>query len=277
MATVACTEIEEDQSIPIKIWNTDPRTAILEDILQALNAPSFSDHCSRKHCSLLLALPAELRTAIYASALADNHNDLSLLRTCRQIHMEASHALYQRPLSFPSQASLTSWVDRSHEADLKRVRTLSLRLTDIDMSSLFDEESKRSNPPPTAWSLYQRELESLDRAFRSLSGLRHLSITPPERIHSQLLRAMYLSFLAMLYTRLSSLSQLTIHDDESLLNKVPSLKLLSGRTRVVFDSTTRTRHTASSSSGTSTDVEKTDDDVVMVDGVPIKMEAMDTD
>lgn len=277
MATVASIEIEEMHSIPIKIWSTDPRTTILEDILPALNALSISNPRSRKHCSPLLALSAELRTAIYASALVDNDKDLSLLRTCRQIHMEASPALYQRPLSFPSQASFTSWVDRCQEADLKRVRTLSLRLTDIDMSSLFDEDFKRTNTPSTAWSLYQREIENLDRAFRSLSGLRHLSITPPETKHSQLLRAMYLSFLAMLYTQLPSLSQLTVHDDESLLGKVPSLKLLSGRTRIVFDSTTRPRNTASSSSGNSTDVEKTDDDVVMVDGVPIKTEAMDTD
>ncbi|KAF2167083.1 hypothetical protein M409DRAFT_22517 [Zasmidium cellare ATCC 36951] len=277
MAVAAFFEAEDTPLTPSTNPNTDTKITILEEISEVLQTSSDADHRRKKHRSLLLALPAELRTAIYAAALLDNDNDISLLRTCKQIYMEASPTLYQRPVSFSSQATLTSWVERSQEADLKRVRTLSLRLTDIDMSSLFDNDLERTSPRPTAWRLYQRELEKLDRALRSLSGLRNLSIAPPEKIHSQLLKAMYLSFLAMIPTRLPVLSQLTIHDDESLMNKAPSLKLLSSHARLVFDTVKRPRHVGSSSSEASTDLDKMADDVVMVDGVAIKIESMDTD
>ncbi|KAK4493720.1 hypothetical protein PRZ48_014905 [Zasmidium cellare] len=278
MAMVACFDADKSPPTPSPDSNIDTKTTILEEILEALDTYSDATHHPRKPCSLLLTLPAELRAAIYAAALFDNDNDLALLRTCKQIYMEASPTLYQRPVSFSSQAKLASWVDRTQEPDLKRVRTLSLKLTDIDMSSLFDEDLRGNGPRPTAWSLYQRDIDNLDRALRSLPGLRNLSITPPERIHSQLLKAMYLSFLAMIPTRLPSLSQLTIHDDESLVNKVPSLKMLSGRARLVFDTAKRPRNMGSSSSEASIDfMEKTTGDVMIVDGVPIKIEEMDTD
>lgn len=277
MVIVAFFEADDTPFAPSANSRTDTKITILEDISDALQTSSDADHRRKKHRSLLLALPAELRTAIYTAALLDNDNDTSLLRTCKQIYMAASPTLYQRPASFSSQASLTSWVERSQEADLKRVRTLSLELTDIDMSSLIDNDLERTSPRPTAWSLHQRELEKLDRALRSLSGLRNLSITPPEKIHSQLMKAMYLSFLAMISTRLPSLAELTIHDDESSMNKVPSLKMFSSRAKLVFDTVKRPRHVGSSSSEASTDLEKMADDVVMVDGVAIKIESMDTD
>lgn len=274
---VASSEAIKRLSIPNTTSTSNPKTAILEEISEALRIFSISNQRPKRHPSLLLALPAELRSAIYSAALFDNDNDLFLLRTCKQIYMEASPALYQRPVSFSSQAKLISWVEKSEEGDLKRVRTLSLRLTDIDMSSLFDAGPSRKSSSTTAWGLHQQELQKLDQALRSLPGLQHLTIIPPERNNSQLLRSMYLSLLEMIPVRLPSLTQLTIHDDESLVQKLSSLKQLSGRAWVVFDSSKAPRTADTSSSKDHSNWNKISTDATMVDGVHIKSERMDTD
>ncbi|CAK3824662.1 Hypothetical predicted protein [Lecanosticta acicola] len=204
------------------------------EALEALNIDLASNGIPADHLqSHFLALPAELRTAIYTTALFDDCNDLNIIYTNRQAYMEASPILYQRPINFPSQTRLMAWITRSSQTDLNRVRTLTLRLTDVDFSPLFESSpTNRTTARPTAWNLYQQELETLDKALQSLPNLVHLAIIPPERNNSQLLRSMYFSFLGLIPERLPRLRRLTIHDEDSLQDKIPNLKKLPD---VVFD------------------------------------------
>ncbi|KAK3666738.1 hypothetical protein LTR22_002325 [Elasticomyces elasticus] len=174
--------------------------------------------------SRLLALPPELRIQIWELVLLPTEFSLQLLQLNRQITMEALPILYQRPLTFVSQLSLFAWIDRSRSSILKRVHTLDLRLTDVDLSPLLDQD--RRSTRTNIWALYQSELERLDHALEALTGLYDLTVTPPGTCHSTLLKGMYLSFLARIRVHCPRLRRLTLKDNEEVLNKVPALKSL---------------------------------------------------
>lgn len=57
-----------------------------------------------------------------------------------------------------------------------------------------------------------------------------LRIVPPGPSHSQLLKGMYLSLLALLPRRCPKLKNLTIDDSDAVLQKVPSLKRIASVT-----------------------------------------------
>lgn len=192
--------------------------------------------------SQLLQLPRELREEIYLLALLHSPNPTSLLQTCPQITMEAQPLLYQRPVKLSSQAKLFDWIDRSRAQNLRQVRHLSLHLTDIDLSPLLASDRSRSRDqnqnqnenspkPPSAWSLYEDELARFDTALRSLPSLTEITIVPPRVMHSQLLRGMYLSLLALIPRLHPGLKLLVVHDDETILDVV---KPLQGIPKVVF-------------------------------------------
>ncbi|KAF2209517.1 hypothetical protein CERZMDRAFT_86842 [Cercospora zeae-maydis SCOH1-5] len=171
----------------------------------------------------LLDLPAELRNRIWSEALQDISR-INLACTCRTLYMEASTILYQRPVHFSSQKKLFAWIDRSDSADLARVRFLTLRLTDVDLSPLFD-----ANPDPhahrmTAWDLYQRELIRLDGALEALPSLNQLMLVPPDKHKSMFLKSMYVCFLRRIPIRCLRLERLVVHDDNNVLQKVPELR-----------------------------------------------------
>lgn len=168
--------------------------------------------------------------------------------------MEAQPLLYHRPINLSSQAKLFDWIDRSRAQNLKQVRHLALHLTDIDLSPLLasradrrqdephnedqqDRMSQQNTPPPSqpptpsAWTLYESELARLDTSLRSLPGLTELTLVPPRAMHSQLLRGMYLSLLALIPRLLPGLKVLIVHDDAAILDVVEPLR---GVRRVVF-------------------------------------------
>ncbi|KAM0721271.1 hypothetical protein Q7P37_003559 [Cladosporium fusiforme] len=148
--------------------------------------------------------------------------------------MEAQPLLYQRPIKLSSQTKLFDWIDRSCAPNLRQVRHLSLQLTDIDLSPLLMDRSQNSQPnarAPTAWSLYENELARFDAALRSLPGLTEITLAPPKVMHSQLLRGMYLSLLALIPRLHPSLKLLVVHDDEAILDVV---KALQGIPKVIF-------------------------------------------
>ncbi|KAK4902929.1 hypothetical protein LTR27_000868 [Elasticomyces elasticus] len=138
--------------------------------------------------------------------------------------MEAVPVLYQRPLAFDAQASLFAWIERSRSSNLKRVHTLDLHLTDVDLQPLLDQD--RRSTRTSVWALYQSELERLDHALKALTGLHELKVTPPGASHSMLLSSMYLSFLARIPMHCPKLRRLILKDDQEVLNKVPALRSL---------------------------------------------------
>lgn len=217
--------------------------------------------------TLLLRLPCEIRAIIYHLALHDGR-DIDLLLTCRHILMDTSSIIYDRPISFASQAKLFAWIDRSSEHDLQRVRHLTIQLTDVDLTPLCDptairhgggssgnnntnnNNSNTSNTTtaPTAWDLYQRELIHLDAALAALPTLETLTIRPPDQHRSMFVRSMYTCFVARIPLRCPRLKLLTLYNNNNnnnnstsstgsssrsnLLQNLPELKQLA---KVVFE------------------------------------------
>lgn len=189
--------------------------------------------------SKLLQLPRELREDIYLLALLQCQTPTSLLTTCHQVQMEAQPLLYHRPINLSSQAKLFDWIDRSRAQNLKQVRHLALHLTDIDLSPLLSDRRQHQHnhpndddqmpqqdpspsqlPTPSAWTLYESELARLDTSLRSLPSLTELTLVPPRAMHSQLLRGLYLSLLALIPRLLPGLKVLVVHDDAAILDVV---------------------------------------------------------
>ena len=165
--------------------------------------------------------------------------------------MEVQPLLYHRPIKLSSQAKLFEWVNRSRAQNLKHVRNLSIQLTDVDMTLRSSSERSQSqhqhqhqhspSPPqqqayhhqaPSAWSLYEDELAYFDAALRSLPSLTEITIIPPRAMHSQLLRGMYLSILALIPRVHPCLKLLVVHDEEESVLK--AVKILQNLPRVVF-------------------------------------------
>ncbi|KAK3115461.1 hypothetical protein LTR53_005163 [Teratosphaeriaceae sp. CCFEE 6253] len=172
----------------------------------------------------LLTLPAELRVVICEAVLLSSSSSLDIMRVCHQINTEALPTLYQRRLTFDSQADLFAWLNRSRSTNLQRVRSLTLKLTDVDLAPVLDPEPRYSSI--SVWTLYQRELERLDEALSALPNITSLTVAPPTARHSQLLRGLYLSFLALIPQRLPKLVRLEIEDSPAVLETVPALKQL---------------------------------------------------
>lgn len=159
--------------------------------------------------------------------------------------MEAQPLLYHRPVKLASQTKLFDWVNRSRAQNLNQVRNLSLQLTDVDMTlraqsnrpqthhhQHSQDQNQQHQQPPSAWSLYETELQNFDAALRSLPSLTEITIVPPRSMHSQLLRGMYLSVLALIPRVHPCLKLLVVHDDEESVLR--AVKALSGLPRVVF-------------------------------------------
>lgn len=208
------------------------RTSLLSELLRSFGlTKQYNIPYSSTTTSSLLRLPPELRDEIYRFALLSPDTTLSLLSTSHQLKMEAQPLLYQRPIKLSSQAKLFDWIRRSRSSNLRQVKNLTLRLTDIDLSPLLDPEALQAKPQMSAWTLYNDEIVHLDRALRALPALLELTIIPPRIIHSQLLRSLYLSLLALIPEHYPRLRLLVIHDESAVLEAVAALQ---GLPKVTF-------------------------------------------
>ncbi|KJX97696.1 hypothetical protein TI39_contig470g00003 [Zymoseptoria brevis] len=136
--------------------------------------------------------------------------------------------------SFLSQAKLYTWLHRASDSEIKRLKILTLHLTDIDLTPLFEEPSSSSTvrePRRNAWSLYQQDLAKLDRAMQALTGLTDLTIVPPEQ-GTALVRGMYLTALGIVAGRCKGLRCLTVRDEEGVREHIPGF---TGLGKVVFE------------------------------------------
>lgn len=158
--------------------------------------------------TVIFDLPLELRQLIYRNALTGHETGtgLALLQTSKQIAMDARTYLYERPLTFRSQAMLFDWLGASNPSDLRRVHTMTLGLTDIDMSSTFSPGADRVS----IWDLYTEELRKLGSAFEKLGNLETLTILPPRDTHSYLFLDLHRRFVDSLRTRLQMLETLNL-------------------------------------------------------------------
>ena len=189
------------------------------------------DPTNIERSSPLLSLPPEIRDHLLSEVLSGEHANLALLTTCKQLSMDVQPLLYDRPIVIGSQDKLFHWIDRSQASNLRRLRTLTIQLLDVDLSILLAPGTNSQKPALTAWTLYQEEITRLEAAFRKMPRLKHLTVLPPETVHSKLFKSMYLSFLALVPLQLPGLTNLTVHDDPSIGDAIPGLKDLAN---VVF-------------------------------------------
>ncbi|KAK8192547.1 hypothetical protein M8818_007717 [Zalaria obscura] len=154
-----------------------------------------------------LSLPPEIRQAIYEAIVHTHPTRTAILLTSRQISMEAQPALYTTPVVFRSQHHLFSWLARSNPRHLRRVRSLRLAITDVDISRLLDDRAPPASRPSLA-ELYAEEICRFDDALRALPNLVALTVVEPRGLHSKLLRELYKRVLQLIPRRLPRLREL---------------------------------------------------------------------
>jgi hypothetical protein len=162
--------------------------------------------------SQLAALPLELREQIYKVVLSSPSQGPALLRTCREIRTEAHKFLFQRPIILGGQKALYRWLDESPSEFLLQVTEMSLKLQDVDLTSLLQTHSSTDEPstpsPLSICELYEAELIRLEQALRKVANVETLSIRKLSNEPSFLYRdfvAKCLHMLSSVYPALKSL------------------------------------------------------------------------
>ena len=104
------------------------------------------------------------------------------------------------------------------------MRTLTLRLIDVDLTPLLNHGSIREGNSTSVLSLYERELLRLKQALDAVPNLSRLTIVAPKASRSELLKGLYWSFLHSIPERCPKLRELQVHDSSDILETVPALK-----------------------------------------------------
>ena len=129
----------------------------------------------------LLAIPLELREKIYKEVFSDASQGSDILRTCREIYVEAYKYLFQRPLLFRSQSDLYEWLPQVPSEFLKYVTDITLSLLDVDLKPLLDSTrgaaSARSKTRGFARGSFTKQtLKQLQNTLASLPNVKSLTL-----------------------------------------------------------------------------------------------------
>ncbi|KAF2262453.1 hypothetical protein CC78DRAFT_545791 [Lojkania enalia] len=188
-----------------------------------------------KHTPPLLKIPLEVRELIYKEALCSSWSSSHLLRTCKEIYSEAQKYLYQRPITFGSQAALFHWLNTTPERYRHVVTNITFALQDVDLKPLLSP-SKGDDLAPMprlrAWEIYEIGLEELQESLEKLPNVRNMTIEalPGRQSH------LYQDFLAKLLESLGrvypGLHALSLegnfhHQGLEFLSVLPGLRSLS--------------------------------------------------
>ncbi|UPX14610.1 uncharacterized protein EKO05_0005087 [Ascochyta rabiei] len=186
--------------------------------------------------TLLFTLPLELRELIYRAVLSSPLDGTELLRTCREIYLEAQKFLFERPLSFRSQSVLFHWLNRVPPEYLPQAKVLSLNIQEVDLRSLLSAPALVSHPgdPPRllTWELYEAELERLNHALRQLPKIQRIIIRAVSGRQSFLYRECLQRFLGMLGSLYPDLVDISLegkfhHQSLSFLSSFKKLEAFS--------------------------------------------------
>ena len=152
--------------------------------------------------SPFFSLPLELREQIYQSLLSSPAQGSDVLRTCHEIYTEARKFLYQRPLTFRSQAVLYTWLANAPKELLSHVSKICLNVQDVDLNPILSAEDSidQSCTPPRlmTWELYKAELARLEQALRRIPTVKSITIRAPSSQHSFLYHKFMTGILDML-------------------------------------------------------------------------------
>lgn len=170
-----------------------------------------------ENSSQLLTLPLELREQIYRRVLSSPSHGPELLRTCREIQTEAHKFLYQRPVVFRGQDALYHWLDGTSRIFLPQVTEISLKLQDVDLTSLLQADASPDQPStPVRLSireLYEAELGRLEQALRKLGNVKTVIIRKISEQSSFLYRDFVTKCLALLSSVYPALTTLRLDGD----------------------------------------------------------------
>lgn len=147
-------------------------------------------------------LPLELRELVYRAVLTSPLHGPDLLRTCREIYVEAHKFIFERPVRFRHQVALFEWLQSVPQKYVDRVTELSLAVQDVDLRSLLTASALISHPgdPPRllTWDLYEAELDRLLHSLKKFSNVRKITIRAIPGRQSFLYREFLRKFLRVL-------------------------------------------------------------------------------
>lgn len=184
----------------------------------------------------LLTLPLELRELVYRAVLTSPLHGPDLLRTCREIYLEAHKFVFERPVSFRSQVALFEWLQFVPQKHVDRVTELSLGVQDVDLRSLLTASALVSHPgdPPRllTWDLYEAELDRLLHTLKKFSNVRKITIRVITGRQSFLYREFLRKFLRVLGFLFPDLLDLSLegnlhHQELSFLSAFSRLQAFS--------------------------------------------------
>jgi hypothetical protein len=133
-----------------------------------------------KEPSPFFALPLELREEVYKDVLASPNQGQNILRTCREMHLEARKCLYQTPLSFRSQYKLYTWLDQAPHELLVCVSEIAIHIQDVDLKPILDARTlgplKQSRTHLLTPEIYHAEVQNLGRSLKKIPNLKAITI-----------------------------------------------------------------------------------------------------
>jgi hypothetical protein len=131
--------------------------------------------------------------------------------------------LLEQPLVFQSQTELFIWLEQVQNRKLDGVRTLTLYLQDLDISSLDDEFSW---PILSPMELYQLEADKILSMLKPMSGVRELSIYHVANVQSYLYENFVTMVLKKIPAQFFNLKSFSYHSDGHPVDFLKSLTSL---------------------------------------------------
>ena len=86
--------------------------------------------------------------------------------------------------TFDSQTDLSDFIDRTPSEDLVHVKSITLRLQDIDTAPILAGSATPERNRPSLSQLYDEELDRLKVAFSKLPDVATVTIIPSDSLHS---------------------------------------------------------------------------------------------
>lgn len=177
-----------------------------------------------------LELPLEIRRQIYETTLGLCLADqLSLLSTNHQVYDEGYDFVFRRPLTFSSRMHLQLFVN-SHSPDvLGQVRSLRLRLGELEPSAMetYLRNAIIGIPVSPSDHPYVLESEAMLSCLRTMPNLKHFSLLPPrQRNRNPAPREFVQHLLAQMPQHTRQLESLSISTDLKSLDFLTDISRL---------------------------------------------------
>jgi hypothetical protein len=136
--------------------------------------------------STMLAIAPEIRAQVYQWMTRLRRGDhLSLLLTCKKIYNEGLPTLFHRPLRCSSQDKLMEFTSQQAEHNLLSIRTLELRLKDIDhrLMEPFLTQVVMNMSPKRHTNPYMVERDRIIESLKKMPNLESVAILKAQAVN----------------------------------------------------------------------------------------------